>query len=47
MADVFEEQRGGFIHHIYWDDLLGSVTAGKTFVPEDDTPFNPDSCTIM
>lgn len=47
MAHVFETQRGGFIEHIYWDDLLDSVTAEETRVSEDDTPFNPDSCTLM
>jgi hypothetical protein len=46
MADVFENQRGGFMEHIYWDEL-DSVTVKETLVSEDDTPFNPDSCTVM
>lgn len=47
MADVFEEMRGGFIHHIYWDDLMDTKEATDTFKSGDKVPFGPDSCMIM
>ncbi|KAJ5589096.1 hypothetical protein N7537_011774 [Penicillium hordei] len=47
MADVFEKMRCGFIHHIYWDDLMDTKEATETFKSGDKVPFGPNSCMIM
>lgn len=47
VADAFEEMRGGFIHHIYWNDLMDTKEATETFKFGDKVPFGPDSCMIM
>lgn len=46
-ADVFETHKSGFIDHVYWDNLLDSATMKEILASDDDTPFNPDSYTIM
>ncbi|KOS36480.1 hypothetical protein ACN38_g12772 [Penicillium nordicum] len=47
IADVFEGQRGGFMDHIYWDNLLDFFNTREIFASGNETPFGPDSCTIM
>lgn len=47
IADAFQTQIGGLVHHIYWGDLLDPATAAKKFGSTDDTSFNSDSCTTM
>ncbi|KAJ5164931.1 uncharacterized protein N7500_006761 [Penicillium coprophilum] len=47
MADAFQETKGGFLHHIYWDDLINPDEATKTFQSGDNGPFAPDSCVVM
>ncbi|KAJ5458032.1 hypothetical protein N7475_009420 [Penicillium sp. IBT 31633x] len=47
MADVFEQMRGGFLHHVYWDGLTNIKEAADTFQSDDKFPFGPDSWFIM
>lgn len=46
MAEVFEEQRCGFIDNIYWDDLIGPKDMIHP-ARDDQGPFGTDTCTLM
>ncbi|KAJ5888152.1 hypothetical protein N7495_008193 [Penicillium taxi] len=47
IADVFEEQRGGFMDHIYWKDLVSPSNVLEQETRKPSTPLDPDSCSIM